>query len=38
MKFEIVIGTLELIHIMIIDSRGCDLEDVINRLVVTKIV
>jgi len=30
-------GTLELIYIMIVDSRDCDFEDVISRLVVDEI-
>jgi len=31
-------STIKLIYIMIIDSRDCDLEDVISRPVVTEIV
>ena len=31
-------GTLELIYIVIVDSRGCNLNDVISRTVVAEII
>jgi len=35
---NIEMSTFELIHIMIIDSRDCDLEDVISRPIVSEII